>query len=434
MALTLETFPYFEYVVATLVGVWLWETYLNLRQRRKLHDKKPSKLLLEKELTDEKAYAKSQAYGLDKNSFTIFKEAVSLVESLIFIYIGYVWFWKSCGALVGDNMYYQSLAFIISHSVFEHVISAPFNLFSAFVVEEKHGFNKQTITIWCKDQLKTLAISVVLMCILLPIVLWIVDYFGDQFVLYLWITLSLFLLLFMWLAPEVIMPMFYSFESLDEEKHCTKERTKGLKAALDELAEGLKFPLRKIFVMDGSTRSSHSNAFQYGFCSNKRIVLFDTLLDQMSKEEIVSVMCHELGHWAHSHTIKGLVMTEVQIFLTFVLFRSVYANEYFYASFGFGGEGQPILIGLTLFMHLLGPVSVAMSFGHNYITRSWEYQADAFAAKFNHTEDLYNALVVLFKENKAKLDPDPLYEAYHHNHPSAVHRLNALLKLDKKGN
>ena len=102
---------------------------------------------------------------------------------------------------------------------------------------------------------------------------------------------------------------------------------------------------------------------------------------------------------------------QVQIFVTFLLFKSVYANEYFYESFGFGGEGQPILIGFILFSNLLAPVSVALSFGHNYLTRSWEYQADAFAAKFNHTDDLYSALVVLFKENKAKLDPDPLYEA-----------------------
>ena len=174
---------------------------------------------------------------------------------------------------------------MVIYQVFEQVLTAPFDLFSIFVIEEKHGFNKQTLTIWGKDQLKSLVIGAVVTCILVPVVLFIVDYFGDNFVLYLWITLSLFLLLFMWLAPEVIMPLFYKFETLDEEKHCKTEKSKGLKAALDALAEGLKFPLRKIFVMDGSTRSSHSNAFQYGFCSNKRIVLFDTLLEQMSKEE-----------------------------------------------------------------------------------------------------------------------------------------------------
>merc|ERR1719204_1810570 len=127
-------------------------------------------------------------------------------------------------------------------------------------------------------------------------------------------------------------------------------------------------------------------------------------------------------------------MTEVQLLVTFLLLQTVYANERFFAAFGFGGTGQPIIVGIILFGHLLAPVSVALSFGHNYLTRSWEYQADAFAAQFNHTDDLYSALVCLFKENKAKLDPDPLYEAYHHNHPSAVHRLNALLELEKKGN
>jgi len=415
-----------------LIAIWLWESYLNIRQRRKLQDKSPSQVLLDKKLTDEATFTKTQSYGLDKNSFTLFKEAVDVVEQIAFVFVGYKYLWAASGSLIGHNVYYRSLLFTILYQLFEVVISIPFNLYSTFVIEEKHGFNKQTLSIFAKDILKSLAITVVLTCILLPVVLWVVDYFGDQFVIYLWITCSLFLLLLMWLAPEVIMPLFYKFETLKEELHCKTPGTKGLKAALDDLAEGLSFPLKKIFVMDGSTRSSHSNAFQYGFCSNKRIVLFDTLLEQMSKEEIVSVMCHELGHWSHSHTLKGLVMTEAQLFVTFLLFKMVYVNEHFYAAFGFEGEGQPILIGLLLFGHLLGPISVLLKFAHNFMTRRYEYQADAFAAKFNHTEDLYNALVVLFKENKAKLDPDPLYEAYHHNHPSAVHRLNALQKLQKK--
>ena len=152
----------------------------------------------------------------------------------------------------------------------------------------------------------------------------------------------------------------------------------------------------------------------------------------MTKEEICSVMCHELGHWKYSHTLKGLVISEVQIFVMFFLFKMVYNNAVFYASFGFEEAEPPIIIGLVLFSHLLSPVQLLLNFGQNYLTRSWEYQADAYAVEMDHGDDLYSALVVLFKENKSKLDPDSLYEAYHHNHPSALLRLDALRKLQDK--
>ena len=143
-------------------------------------------------------------------------------------------------------------------------------------------------------------------------------------------------------------------------------------------------------------------------------------------------MCHELGHWKYGHTLKGLFISEVQIFVMFALFKMVYDNAAFYAAFGFMDAQPPIIIGLVLFSHLLTAVQLVLNFGQNYLTRSWEYQADAFAVDMDHGDDLYNALVVLFKENKAKLDPDSLYEAYHHNHPSALPRLNALKKLQDK--
>lgn len=173
--------------------------------------------------------------------------------------------------------------------------------------------------------------------------------------------------------------------------------------------------------------SPQATSLQTQTGSNKRIVLFDTLLSQMTKEEICAVMCHELGHWKYSHTLKGLAITETQLFVAFFLFQTIYTNEHFFASFGF--ENTPIIIGLIFFSHLLSPISLLLTFAQNYLTRSWEYQADAFAVELNHGDDLYNALAVLFKENKSKLDPDALYEAYHHNHPSALPRLNALKKL-----
>jgi len=431
--LSLETFPYFNFVILSTIFIYVWDTYLNIRQRAKLQETEPSQELLQNKLTTKEEFQKSQTYGLDKNSFTLFKDAINLVEQLIFISTGYLYFWNATGAFT-HNLYYHSLLFIIAYQVFETLISTPFGYYKNFVIEERHGFNKQTLSIFLKDIVKQILITTVIIVIIVPAMMWIIDYFGDNFVYYLWTFISVFLLIMMWLAPNIIMPCFYQFDALDEEKHCKSDKTKGLKAALNALSDSLAFPLKKIFIMDGSTRSSHSNAFQYGFCSNKRIVLFDTLLNQMSKEEIVSVMCHELGHWKYSHTLKGLLITEVQLFVTFALFKFVYLNRAFYAAFGFQFEedGTPIIIGLILFSHLLSPISLVLTFLHNSLTRSWEYQADDFAVQLDHGQDLYSALVVLFKENKSKLDPDPLFEAYHHNHPSALPRLKALREAQQQ--
>ena len=435
--LTLETFPYFKFVISATIGIYLWETYLNIRQRGKLQEKAPSKVLLENKLTTKDDYKVSQIYGLDKNSFTLFKDFINLIEQILLIMYGYLYLFNFCNKFT-ENIYYQSLLFMILFQLFETIISIPFGYYKNFVLEERHGFNKTTNYIFFTDIIKQLLITSVITAIIIPIMIWIIHSYGDNFVYYLWIFISLVLLILMWLAPNVIMPCFYKFDTLDEEKHCKDSKTKGLKESLDSLAQGLAFPLKKIFVMDGSTRSSHSNAFQYGFCSNKRIVLFDTLLQQMTKEEIVSVMCHELGHWKYSHTLKGLIITEIQLFVTFFVFRIVYANKSFYKAFGFNinndndNNQAPVIIGSILFSHLLSPITVLLTFIQNALTRSWEYQADEFAVKLNHGNDLYNGLVVLFKENKAKLDPDWLYETYHHNHPSALPRLNALKKLEQE--
>ena len=162
----------------------------------------------------------------------------------------------------------------------------------------------------------------------------------------------------MWIIPSVIMPCFYEFKALDEDT--LPENQKTLVSDLNSLAKELKFPLKKLFMMDGSKRSSHSNAFQYGFCGNKRIVLFDTLLNQASTEEIVAILAHELGHWFFSHTIRALITSEIQVFCLFYGFSLVNSNIYFFNQFGF--TNQSTMIGLLLFMHLWSPVQSILVF------------------------------------------------------------------------
>ena len=272
---TLATFPYFDFVIASSIGVYCWETYLNFRQRSKLKEKEPSKLLVENKLTTRADYKKSQLYGLDKNSFTLFKDVINAGEQLIFISFGYLYFWTACSRL-SENIYVKSLLFIIFYQIFETVISIPFGYYLHFVIEEKHGFNKQTFRVFWTDIVKQTLITVIIISIIIPAMIWIISYFGDEFVWFLWIFISSFMLLMIWLAPNVIMPCFYKFDTLNEDIHCKREETKGLKKALDALSDGLSFPLKKVFVMDGSTvctKLSDKKNFFLVFCAGFHVTL-----------------------------------------------------------------------------------------------------------------------------------------------------------------
>ena len=263
-------------------------------------------------------------------------------------------------------------------------------------------------------------------------VLWIIEWFGDNFVLYLWVFVSIVIFAMMWIVPTVIMPCFYKFETLSTEH--LNENTQGLIESINALASRLQFPLKKVFVMDGSKRSSHSNAFQYGFCSNKRIVLFDTLLTQTNTDEITAILGHELGHWKFSHTVKHLILSEIQLFIIFALFQLCYKDARLYNAFGFGSDSQSlIIIGLYLFGYLWAPVSACYVCVQNAITRHFEFEADAFAAReLGFKEAIYSGLVKIHDENKANLNPDWLYSAYHHSHPPLIQRLQAIEDLAKK--
>jgi len=182
--------------------------------------------------------------------------------------------------------------------------------------------------------------------------------------------------------------------------------------------------------MDGSTRSSHSNAFQYGFCSNKRIVLFDTLLTQANTDEIVAILAHELGHWKYNHTVQSLIISEIQIFVIFAFFSFVYKNLPFYQSFGF--NRSTIIIGLILFQFVWSPMQAISSFLMNTLTRYYEYQADAFACRLGYDDALYQGLIKIHSENKSNLNPDSLYSIYHHSHPPLILRLQAIQMLQKQ--
>ncbi|KAJ3694726.1 hypothetical protein LUZ60_000103 [Juncus effusus] len=226
----------------------------------------------------------------------------------------------------------------------------------------------------------------------------------------------------MTIYPVLIAPLFNKFTPLPEGE---------LREKIEKLAASLKFPLKKLFVVDGSTRSSHSNAYMYGFFKNKRIVLYDTLIQQCSdEEEIVAVLAHELGHWKLNHTLYTFIALQTLTFLQFGGYALVRNSKDLFESFGF--DTQPVIIGLIIFQHTIIPVQHLVSFGLNLVSRAFEFQADAFAKKLGYTSTLKAALVKLQEENLSAMNTDSWYSAYHYSHPPLVERLAALQDSDTK--
>eukprot|EP00340_Litonotus_pictus_P012254 CAMPEP_0170536670 /NCGR_PEP_ID=MMETSP0209-20121228/102275_1 /TAXON_ID=665100 ORGANISM="Litonotus pictus, Strain P1" /NCGR_SAMPLE_ID=MMETSP0209 /ASSEMBLY_ACC=CAM_ASM_000301 /LENGTH=224 /DNA_ID=CAMNT_0010838055 /DNA_START=876 /DNA_END=1547 /DNA_ORIENTATION=+ len=213
--------------------------------------------------------------------------------------------------------------------------------------------------------------------------------------------------------PHVIAPLFNKFTELED---CP------LKEKIQVLASKVEFPLTKLFKIDGSKRSAHSNAYFFGLGKNKRIVLFDTLLEHLEDEEILAVLCHELGHWQKSHIWKNMLNIFLQIFVLFYVYGFFVTNDDLFLSFGF--EDKSIIVGITLFMRLYSPVSYVLQLLTFRLSRRYEYQADEYAVDFGYGKLLCSGLVKMFKENSGDLDPDELYAACHYTHPTFVERLN----------
>lgn len=263
----------------------------------------------------------------------------------------YPFLWKAssrlCSFVDSNSDYQRGLVFLLLEYIRSKVIDIPFSLYHSFIIEERHGFNKKTFRLFLKDEILGFLISLILVPIVLFVYIYLVENGGQYFYIYVEAFLIVFIFIMMWIYPNLIAPLFNKFEELEKDN-------KDLKQAIDELAFSIKFPLKKIYVMDGSIRSAHSNAYFYGFGSNKRIVLFDTLLKQLNQNEIVSVMGHELGHWKMNHITKNLILIIAKTLVYMYIFGFFLNEKGLFASYGF--DEKSIFIGTLLYANLINPV------------------------------------------------------------------------------
>lgn len=421
------TFPYMEAVVGFMILMYIFETYLDSRQHAAL--KLPNlPRTLEGVISQEK-FEKSRAYSLDKSNFHFVHEFVTILMDSAILFFGILpWFWKKSGSFLlvaglnAENEILHTLAFLAGVTIWSQITDLPFSLYSTFVIEARHGFNKQTIWLFFRDLIKGMIIAIILAPPIVSAIIIIVQKGGPYLAIYLWAFMFVLSLVMMTIYPVLIAPLFNKFTPLPEGQ---------LREKIEKLAASLKFPLKKLFVVDGSTRSSHSNAYMYGFFKNKRIVLYDTLINQCKDdEEIVAVLAHELGHWKLNHTMYSFIAVQILTLLQFGGYALVRNSTDLFRSFGF--DTQPVLIGLIIFQHTVIPLQHLVSFCLNLVSRSFEFQADAFAKKLGYSSPLRAALVKLQEENLSAMNTDPWYSAYHYSHPPLVERLDALDEADKK--
>ncbi|XP_043715103.1 CAAX prenyl protease 1 homolog isoform X1 [Telopea speciosissima] len=420
-------FPYLEGVLGFMILMYIFETYLDLRQHVALKLPTLPKPLVG--IISSEKFQKSRAYSLDKSHFHFVHEAVSILMDTAILYFGVLpWFWKLSGEFlvyVGqnpENEILHTLAFLAGVMIWSQVTDLPFSLYSTFVIEARHGFNKQTVWLFFRDMFKGICLSIILGPPIVAAIIVIVQKGGPYLAIYLWGFMFVLSIVMMTLYPILIAPLFNKFTPLPDGE---------LREKIENLASSLMFPLKKLFVVDGSTRSSHSNAYMYGFFKNKRIVLYDTLIQQcQNNEEVVAVIAHELGHWKLNHTMYTFILVQVLTFLQFGGYTLVRNSKDLFQSFGF--DTQPVLIGLIIFQHTVIPLQHLVSFGLNLVSRSFEFQADAFAKKLGFVKALKAGLVKLQEENLSSMNTDPWYSTYHYSHPPLVERLAALDESDKK--
>ncbi|MDQ6953985.1 MAG: M48 family metallopeptidase [Mariprofundaceae bacterium] len=311
---------------------------------------------------------------------------------------------------------------VIVFSILGSLLELPLSLYSTFKVEQSFGFNKMTLGLYFSDMLKQGLLMIAIAAPLIWVVLWLMQSVGDMWWLWAWCVWTGFSILMMWAYPTFIAPLFNKFEPMEEGE---------LKVAIESLLVRCGFESNGLFKMDGSKRSSHGNAYFSGFGKSKRIVFFDTLLEQLTIDETLAVLAHELGHFKRNHIKKRMLLMFSMSLAGFAIVGWLAGQDWFYAGLGVSQVSHYML--LILFMLVMPVFAFTLSPLMSMYSRKHEFEADDYAKEYARAEDLISALVKMYDDNAATLTPDSLYSAWHDSHPPAPVRVAYLEKeLEEK--
>ena len=367
------------------------------------------------DLYDANERERSISYSAEKTRFGFYSSTFSTVILILALTQG--WF-ATLDKVVRDqfdNQILISLTFIAALSVISWWLNLPFQLYSIFVIEAKYGFNKITLKTFIADTIKATLLGTVIGGALLTAVLWIYQELGNSFWIFAWLLVSGFSLLMFMFGSTLILPLFNKLTPVAQGE---------LRTAVEKYCASQGYSLGRLFVMDGSKRSTKANAFFSGLGRSKTIVLFDTLIEKLSTKEIVAVLAHEIGHYKKKHTLSIFIFSNIQTFATFALLG--WLLGYPELSKALGAEESSFHLSALTFFILFTPLSIVLGLLNNSWSRHNEFEADTFAKKTDDAVALKSALKKISTDSLANLSPHPLYVAFNYTHPPLAQRLKNL--------
>ena len=414
---------WFLIIISLVIFNYLFSNILDYLNHKNWKDEIPKEL---KDFYDKEKYKQAKLYALSKNKIGLLSSTISfllVVSLLVFNGYGYI------DQLVNsfnlnlflpfeiNNSFTKSGVFFLILFILNLIISIPFSYYNTFVIEENFGFNKTTKSTFFFDIIKSSILSILIGGFLLFLALYLYNSLNDGFWLYLWIGLSLLMVLINMFYADLIVPIFNKLTPLENGD---------LRKKIENYSKEVGYLLKNIYVIDGSKRSTKANAFFSGLGPRKTIALYDTLIEKHTENELVAVLAHEVGHFKKKHVFSGLLMSVIQIGVMAFFFELCLKLPEI--SLALGGSGVSFHLGLIGFSIIFSPISMMSGILMNYISRKNEFEADSYAKETYNGDDLSLALKKLSVDSLSNIYPHPLYVFFHYSHPPLIKRLRALNK------
>ncbi len=405
-------------IVGIVILVYVFQLFLGFINYRQSNLPIPENV---KDIYDVDAYQKWRKYQAEVFRFKLIVKTVKFFLLIAFLMFGVFALFQEWSEQWTNSVILQTLLFLGLYQFIVFMISIPFNYYSQFVIEDKFGFNKTSLRTFVSDTVKALLLIIVLGGGVLALLNWVYLVFETRifgFIAVSWVVLMALILIFSYLNTRVFVKLFNKLTPVEDGE---------LKEKIENLAKEVGYKIRGIYIMDASKRSTKLNAFFSGFGKNKEVVLFDTLVDKLSDEEVLSVLAHELGHAVNKDVTKLLIQQAFMFAVYGVMIAAILQSDALAQAFGL--TNATFGFSIILFMIFLSPLDLILSIPSNMISRRFEFNADAFSAKYVDKKHMISALKVLTNENFSDLNPHPLYVLMYYTHPPISDRIAALKQL-----
>lgn len=403
------------YIILGIVVIgFLFDEILVYLNAKKFQDPIPNEL---SDVYDDEEYKKSQDYKVQKHKLSQITSWISFIGLVLVLCLDGFAYVDSLARSLVSNPILVAIVFFGLVMLVSDIISTPFSYYATFVLEERFGFNKMTPKTFWLDKIKGWVLGAILGGVILSLIIWFFQKFPETFWIYAWILISVFSIVMNMFYTKLIVPLFNKQTALEDGS---------LRQKIEDYAKTVGFQLDNIYLIDGSKRSTKANAYFSGFGSQKRITLYDTLIEDLDEEEIIAVLAHEVGHYKHKHIIYNLSISILSTGFTLWLLSLLVGNPLLYEALGV--EVLGFHIALIAFGFLYTPISILTGFLMNILSRRFEYQADNYASETYHGNYLISSLKKLSQKSLSNLTPHPLYVSVHYSHPSLLQRVKNLKK------